>query len=168
MFFPKTYPVIERALLPDVPDKLGDRRVRGRIKEADLAQIAEHEKLELASHHTPGIELMEVVRLDGSVYYEAVAGPNCTHLCAACRGEVDDDMREFGRNAIGVFADSSGGETERLRREVRQLAEVMTAAIQQVKAQLPAATAPQAAIPASVNDAPTRPVDAEVSEEDPS
>lgn len=157
MFFPKTYPVINRALLPDVDPKLGDRRVRGRVKQSDLAQITEHEKLELAAGHTPGIELMEVVRDDDTVYYEAVTGPNCSHLCAACRGEVDDDMREFGRGAIGVFGDSSGGEMERLRNQVRELAEIMTAGLQAMKGQLPAANV-QAAIPASVDDVPTRPV----------
>lgn len=137
-FHPRTYPVIERALLPDVPYKEGDPKVRGRIKESDLAQITSHERLELDAGHLPGIEIMEIVRADGSVYYDAVTGPNCNHRCAACRGEVDNDMREFGRGAIGVFGDSGVGEMERLRAEMRQLAATFTAGMQQLQKALPA------------------------------
>lgn len=154
MFFPKTYPTVSKAQLPDVDPKLGDARVRGRIKEVDLPQVAHHEALELAAGHSPGIELMEIERADGTVYYEAVTGPNCFHKCAACRGDVDGETREFGKGAIGLFAESSGGEMERLRRELRLMAETMTkgmtvlgSALEDVKARLPAATAPQAALP---------------------
>lgn len=158
MFFPKTYPIISAAQLPDVDPKTGDRRVRGRIKESDLPQVTQHESLELAAGHSPGIELMEIERADGTVYYEAVTGPNCFHKCAACRGDVDGETREFGKGAIGLFGDSSGGEMERLRRELRLMAESMTkgmatlgGAIESIQARLPAETT-QAALPEKVDE----------------
>lgn len=157
-FFPRTYPVIERALLPDVAPRAGRPDVRGRIKEADLPKVKEHEKLELDSGHLPGIELMEIVRDDDSVYYEAVTGPNCNHGCAACRGEIADDTREFGTGAIGLFSNTAEGELERLREAMRKFAEEMNDGIRLVKAareatQLPAETVPVA----KLSDGETKP-----------
>ena len=113
----------------------------------DDATGAEHEKSELADGHMPAIEVMEIVREDGSVYYEAVTGPNCFHKCAACRGEIDEEASEFGTGAIGVFADSSGGEMERLRKEMRALAATFTQAVSNLQGGLPAATEPAPALP---------------------
>ncbi len=141
--FAKTYPIIVRALLPGIDNKKGDARVRGRIKESDLPRVAEHEEIEKSSGHMPGVELMEIVKDDGSVYYEAVTSPNCFHKCPACRGEINDEAKEFGTGAIGVFADSSGGELERLRKEMRALASTFTDGIKNMQGGLPPAIGAQ-------------------------
>jgi len=132
----QTYPTIASAKLDGI-DLETARKVRGRLREADLAKVTEHEQAELADGHLPGIDLMEIVRADDSVYYEAVTAPNCSHLCEKCRTSIERDTNEFGEGAIGAFADSSGGEMERLRRELRQLAATMSSAVNSINARLP-------------------------------
>lgn len=103
----------------------------------DLELVTEWEASELANGHLPAIVIMEIQREDGTLWYEAVSGPNCSHLCEKCRAEIDRGMSEFGEGAIGAFADSSGGEMERLRRELRQLAATMSSAVNSINARLP-------------------------------
>lgn len=76
--------------------------------------------------HEPIPLLVELVEADGkTLRYEVVDGPRCDHRCAKCRDDIEIARGEFGTGAIGAFADSSGGEMERLRKELRALAGVM-------------------------------------------
>ncbi len=111
--------------------------VLGKFLESDLVAITAHAELERANGHDPRPAMIEVVRADGSLCYEVVDGPRCDHMCSLCRKDIDVGMAEFGDGAIGVFNDSSGGEMERLRRELRQLAATMSSAVNSINARLP-------------------------------
>jgi hypothetical protein len=77
--------------------------------------------------HEPRPVLVELKEADGSLRYEAMDGPRCHHLCAKCREDVEQGMQEFGTGAIGIYADSSGGEMEKLRRALAALAQTIQA-----------------------------------------
>lgn len=136
------YPTIQTAFSskPEVRGRLlnfarkdaGDNDAR-----PDLELVTEWEASELANGHLPAAVIMEIENGDGGIWYEAISGPNCSHLCEKCRAEIDRGMSEFGEGAIGAFADSSGGEMERLRRELRQLAATMSSAVNSINARLP-------------------------------
>jgi hypothetical protein len=117
--------------------------VLGKFLESDVLAIHLHARAERAAGHDPRPVMIEVVQADGSLRYEVVDGPRCDHLCSKCRADIDHGMAEFGDGAIGAFADSSGGEMERLRRELRQLAGKMTEAVHAINARLPSSTPPQ-------------------------
>ena len=69
--------------------------------------------------------LAELKRPDGALEYQVMDGPKCFHGCAACAHIYDDEKQHYGQGAIGVFADSSGGEMERLRKALGNLAEII-------------------------------------------
>jgi hypothetical protein len=111
--------------------------VLGMFMESDLVAITAHAELERAAGHDPRPVMIELVQPDGALRYEVVDGPRCDHMCSRCRQDIDQGMAEFGDGAIGVFNDSSGGEMERLRRELRQLAATMSSAVNSINARLP-------------------------------
>ena len=117
--------------------------VLGMFMESDLVAITAHAELERAAGHDPRPVMVELVQPDGALRYEVVDGPRCDHMCSQCRKDIDHGMAEFGDGAIGVFNDSSGGEMERLRRELRQLAATMSSAVNSINARLPGEQHPE-------------------------
>lgn len=92
---------------------------------AKLEEMKEASAYDKAVGHEARPILAELKQEDGALRYEVLDGPKCFYGCAKCAGLRDDEKEQYGQGAIGVFADSSGGEMERLRKALANMAEVI-------------------------------------------
>lgn len=107
-----------------------EEKVFGQYMLADKARLIAAANKDKAGGHLALPVLVELMHDDGqTVTYEVIDGPRYDHTCSACREDIAELGREFGSGAIGVFNDSSGGEMERLRQSLNQLAAVIQAQI---------------------------------------
>lgn len=117
------YPEVKAAM-----DTVGDfpEGIFAQWHEADLEAIKACGVRDREEGHEARPILAELKRPDGTLRYEVVAGPRCYYACRGCAALRDEEKKEFGHGAIGVFADSSGGEMEKLRKSLGQLAAALT------------------------------------------
>lgn len=110
----------------------------------DSSLVPELEKAAAADRaegHVLTPVIMELVHEDGTLEYKVMDGMRCDHMCSACRADIDQMSSEFGTGAIGVFSESMGGEMERLRKALRELAQTIQLALPAgQRRDLPAAT----------------------------
>ena len=99
-----------------------DEHVFSQYMETDLPAMEAAARADVEAGHEPIPLLVELKADDGSLRYTVVTGPRCDHTCPKCRQDIADARAEFGTGAIGVFNDSSGGEMEKLRQALNQLA----------------------------------------------
>jgi len=110
-------------------NKPEDERAFGQFPMSRKPELEAAAKKDLEAGHTLTPMIMELKTDAGELEYEVLDGPRCDHTCSACRSQIDELASEFGSGAIGVFGDSSGGEMERLRRELRALANTIRTAL---------------------------------------
>lgn len=95
--------------------------------------------------------LAELKRADGTLEYHVMNGPKCFHGCAACAHVHAEEKEHYdSQGAIGVFADSSGGEMERLRQQLGHLAQVIQTVIGPMAQRMDALEAAQKPAPAEL------------------
>jgi hypothetical protein len=99
-----------------------DPQIFGQYDEKDLPTMQAAAAEDREAGHMALPVLVELKDDVGHLRYEVVDGPRCNHTCQACRADIADLSTEFGTGAIGVFNESSGGEMEKLRIALRELA----------------------------------------------
>jgi hypothetical protein len=120
-----------------------DEQVFGQYDEADLHLMQEAAADDKADGHMATPVLVELKDGD-KLRYTVIDGPRCDHTCAKCQSDMVELRAEFGTGAIGAFTESSGGEMEKLRRELGELARTLQRTLAPISQRLDQIEAAQA------------------------